>query len=70
MGNIITALKALPDLINLLVTLGRLLKETFGDNPGKYIVDAHEVFTGLRNAKTAEEKQAAARAISDLIKRL
>lgn len=70
MEAVILALKALPALIKLLVDLGRFLKETLGDNPGKYIVDVHEAFTGLRNAKTPEEKQAAARSISQLISRL
>ena len=70
MIDIVTALKALPELIKLLITLGRYFKETFGDNPGKYIVDAHEAFKGLRDAKTPQEKQAAARVISELIRRL
>jgi hypothetical protein len=67
---LLIALKALPELIRLLIGIGTYLKEKLGDNPGKFIADSHEAFEGLRNAKTAQDKQNAARAISDLIRRL
>lgn len=70
MTEILLALKALPELLRLLSSLGVYLKEKFGDNPGKFIADSHEAFEALRNAKTPKDKQDAARAISDLIKRL
>lgn len=70
MTEIILALKALPELLRLLSALGVYLKEKFGDNPGKFIADSHDAFEALRNAKTPTDKQNAARAISDLIRRL
>jgi len=69
-AEILAALKVLPELLKLLAGLGRYLKEQLGDNPGKFIVDAHETFQKLQAAKTPAEKQQAARAISDLIGRL
>jgi hypothetical protein len=70
MTEILLALKALPELLRLLSSLGVYIKERFGDNPGKFIADSHAAFETLRNAKTPTEKQAAARAISDIIRRL
>lgn len=70
LASILAALQALPELLKLLNALGVYLKQTFGDNPGKFIAEAHEAFETLKNAKTPQEKQTAARAISDLIKRL
>jgi hypothetical protein len=70
MSSILIALRALPELLKLLNALGVYLKEKLGDNPGKFIAETHETFTALKNAKTPEEKQTAARAISGLISRL
>ncbi len=70
MASFFAALAALPELIKLLISVGKFLKEAFGDNPQKFLLDAHETFERLKNAKTPEEKQASARAIADLIKRL
>jgi hypothetical protein len=70
MTSFFAALAALPELIKLLISVGKFLKEAFGDNPQKFLLDAHETFERLKNAKTPEEKQASARAIADLIKRL
>jgi hypothetical protein len=70
MTSLFAALAALPELIKLLISIGTFLKDALGDNPQKFIVDAHETFEKLKNAKTPEEKQASARAIADLIKRL
>lgn len=70
MTQILLALRALPELLKLLTALGTYLQERLGDNPSKFILDAHEAFEGLRSAKTPEQKQVAARAISELIRRL
>jgi hypothetical protein len=70
MASFFAALAALPELIKLLISVGKFLKEAFGDNPQKFLLDAHETFERLKNAKTPEEKQASAKAIADLIKRL
>lgn len=70
MTSFFAALAALPELIKLLVSMGKFLKEALGDNPQKFLVDAHNAFEGLKNAKTPEEKQVSAKAIADLIKRL
>ena len=63
-------LKAIPDLIALFRELTAFLKETFGDNPAKFIRDSHEVFRDINNAKTIEEKQNALNKLNDLYKRL
>lgn len=70
MAEILAALKALPQILSMLMALGKYLKETFGDNPEKFIADAHQAFVELRNAKTSEDKRNAARAIAQLISRL
>jgi len=70
MVELIAALKALPQIIGILVTIGKYLKENFGDSPEKFLLDAHDAFQGLKNAKTAEEKLAAAHSIRKLIERL
>lgn len=70
MTSLFAALAALPELIKLLISIGKFLKEALGDNPQKFLVDAHGAFEKLKNAKTPEEKQASARDIADLIKRL
>jgi hypothetical protein len=70
MTSLFAALAALPELIKLLISVGKFLKEALGDNPQKFLVDAHVAFEKLKNAKTPEEKQASARDIADLIKRL
>lgn len=70
MTSFFAALAALPELIKLLISVGKFLKEALGDNPQKFLVDAHDTFEKLKNAKTPEEKQASARAVADLVKRL
>lgn len=70
MSTLLIALRALPEILKLLMMLGEYLKEKLGDNPAKFIADSHKVFEDLKNAKTPEAKQAAARALSDLLKRL
>lgn len=70
MSEILALLRVLPELISLLIGLSKLIKEQFGDNPEKFILDCHEAFGALKAAKTKEEKRDAARAIADLIKRL
>jgi hypothetical protein len=70
MSEILALLRVLPELISLLIGLSKLIKEQFGDNPEKFILDCHEAFQALKAAKTKEEKRDAARAIADLIKRL
>ena len=70
MAELIAALKALPQIIGILTTIGKYLKQNFGDNPEKFLLDAHDAFLGLKNAKTAEEKMVAAHSIRKLVERL
>lgn len=69
-GAIIGVLTALPELLKLLNGLGKFLKDTFGDNPKKFIKDAGEAFEKLNKAETKPERYAAARDIQSLIRRL
>jgi len=63
-------LKALPAIVKLISELSGWLKATFGDDPAKFILDSAEVFERAKNAKTPEQKQAAAGDIARLIRRL
>lgn len=68
--NIIQALVALPKILGLLKDLGGFLKDTFGDNTAKFIVDSSEAFKALRQSKTEQEKIEALNKIQDLLKRI
>lgn len=63
-------LKALPAIVKLISELSGWLKDTFGDDPAKFLLDSAEVFERARNAKTPQEKQAAAGDIARLVRRL
>jgi hypothetical protein len=63
-------LKTLPAIVKLITELSGWLKDTFGDNPAKFLMDSAEVFERARNAKTPQEKQSAAGDIARLIRRL
>ena len=63
-------LAALPELLKLGMALGKFLKDTFGDNPKKFIKDAGEAFDKLNKAETQGQRYDAARDIQSLIKRL
>jgi hypothetical protein len=63
-------LKALPAIVKLITELSGWMKTTFGDDPAKFILDSAEVFERARNAKTPQEKQAAAGDIARLVRRL
>jgi hypothetical protein len=63
-------LKALPAIVKLITELSGWLKDTFGDDPAKFLLDSAEVFERARNAKTPQEKQAAAGDIARLVRRL
>lgn len=62
--------KTLPAIVKLLTELVGWLKATFGDDPAKFLLDSSEVFERAKNAKTPEQKQAAAADIAKLIRRL
>lgn len=61
---------AIPALLDALKELAGWLKDNFGDNPAKAIVDHAETIRKLREAKTAAEKIEASRALADLIRKL
>jgi len=63
-------LKALPAIVKLITELSGWMKATFGDDPAKFLMDSSEVFERARNAKTPQEKQAAAGDIARLVRRL
>lgn len=63
-------LKTLPAIVKLITELSGWLKDTFGDNPAKFLMDSAEVFERAKNAKTPQEKQTAAGDIARLIRRL
>jgi hypothetical protein len=63
-------LKALPAIVKLITELSGWMRATFGDDPAKFILDSAEVFERARNAKTPQEKQAAAGDIARLVRRL
>lgn len=66
----LAVLKSLPELLALIVSLLKLIKTAMGQDPEQFVSDAHKATEQLKNAKTAEEKKDAARAISKLIGRL
>lgn len=70
MAEFLAVIRSLPVIIEAIKSLGKFLREKFGDNPEKAILDASTAFELLQKAKSAEEKQRAARAIADLVKRL
>lgn len=67
---LLEVLKALPAIVKFISELSQWLKSTFGDDPAKFLLDSAEVFERAKNAKTPQEKQAAAGDISRLIRRL
>lgn len=70
MAELFAILRSLPAILEALKALGKFLREKFGDNPEKAILDASTAFSLLNSAKTPDEKQKAARSIADLIRRL
>lgn len=70
MKEILAFLGAIPALLELFKELSKFLKDTFGDNPRKFIRDSGEAFKKLNESKTKEEKYEAAKGLQDLIKRL
>lgn len=70
MSEILTLIKCLPVLLGLLQELGKFLKLHCGDNPEKFLTDAHEVFSVLNGAKSSEEKIDAARKLQGLLTKL
>lgn len=65
-----TILKAIPNLLALIVELIKAIKTAMRLNPEQFVEDSHEAIDQLKKAKTVEEKQDAARALSKLIGRL
>jgi hypothetical protein len=69
-SGLLTILKALPAIVRLVEELSSWLKTQFGDDPAKFILDSSEAFKRAKEAKTPDEKAAAAGDIARLIKRL
>ncbi len=69
-ASILSAIAAIPAILGFLKELASFLKDTFGDNAGKFLVDSAEAFKQLKVAKSPEEKIEAAKKIQDLIDRL
>lgn len=64
---ILGALTALPDLINLLREVMTWLNAASGNDPKGYVVKLGEAMKELNSAESDEDRQKAARAISDAI---
>lgn len=64
------ALSSIVELVGMLKSLVVWIKDTFGDNPQKFIKDAGEAFAKLHGATTTEEKQNAARDLQDIFGRI
>lgn len=62
-------LKAIPNLLALIVELIKAVKTAMRMNPEQFVSDSHDAIEQLKKAKTPEEKQDAASAISKLIGR-
>lgn len=69
-ASILTILKSIPALVQLLNELASWLKFTFGDNPEKFLADSADAFRLAREAKNPEERLRAAQNIATLIRRL
>lgn len=59
-----------PKLVALFYEIFTWIKTITTDDPGAFISECHAVFTGVKAAKTPEEKIAAAGKIQDLIRKL
>lgn len=69
-GDLLLIIKSVPALVKFISELSGWLKNTFGDNPEKFLVDSSEVFQKVKNAQTPQEKRAAAAQLVDLVRRL
>lgn len=70
MGDILAVIKAIPVIVGLVKEIFHWFKMHVGDgDPIKFIADVGEGFQKLNQAKSPKEKQDAARAIQDLIRR-
>lgn len=67
---ILTIIQALPGLVTFIKELASFLKEQFGEDPGKFLMESADAFKMAREAKTPNEKMEAARVISAIIRRL
>jgi hypothetical protein len=63
-------LQSLPALMRLVSELAAWLKANFGDNPAKAIEEHAEAIKQIKEAKTHDEKAAAASRLSSLIRKL
>lgn len=67
---IVTVIKTLPALISFTKEMAHWMRETFGEDPAKFLMDASDTFKRARESKTPQEKKDAATDIALLIKRL
>lgn len=67
---IVTVIKTLPALINFTKEMAHWMRDTFGEDPAKFLMDASDTFKAAREAKTSDDKKRAASDIATLIKRL
>lgn len=69
-ADLLLIIKTLPALVKLLTEVAAWMRATFGDDPGKFLIDASETFKKVQEAKTPDEKRRAAGDIATLIRRL
>jgi hypothetical protein len=70
MAKILEALRSIPKILPFLMEIVNWLKTTFGENWEKVLADTTATFKSLNEAKTSEERKAAAQAIQKIFKRL
>lgn len=70
MSEILALIKCIPMLVSILQEAGKFIKQTFGDNPEKFLTDAHQAFKLLNEAKSSDDRIEAAKKLQGLLKRL
>lgn len=70
LASLMTLLKTVPALVTLVTEIVSWMKETFGEHPEKFIIEAAESFKSAREAKTPQEKRDAAVKIAQLIRKI
>lgn len=70
MTGIIAAIAAIPEILKLIKELAIYMQKTYGDDWHSFIVDSSLAFKKVNEAKTEEEKIAAAKELQSIIHRL
>ena len=68
--SILNAIAALPALIGVMRDLIKMMEKAFGRSWPKAIAEIGETFATLKDADSAEKKQAVAKKLQDLIRKI